>query len=103
MEGTVQHGPRAQHRWIWSILAGFAVYVIGLIVGLQKVGRLCGSPLIPQSREAELFDALRKGSGAASQCYRSIASAEGPTWTLIVLGIVVVLAGVTVRVISINR
>ncbi|WP_427173214.1 hypothetical protein [Arthrobacter sp. 92] len=103
MEGTVQQGPRPPHRWIWSVLAGFAIYVVGLTVGLQKVGRLCGSPLIPQSREAELFDSLRRGSGVAGQCYQSIASAEGPTWTLIVLGIAVVLAGVTVRVISINR
>jgi len=70
---------------------------------LQKAGRLCGSPLIPQSRAAEIFDALRGGSRAAAECYRSIDSAGVPTWTLIVLGMVVVLTGVIIRVVTINR
>jgi hypothetical protein len=89
--------------WIWLIAAGFAVSVAGIVVGLQKAGRLCGSPLIPQSPEAEVADMLRGGAGAAAECYRNIDSAAIPTWTLIVLGIAVVLTGVIIRVVTINR
>lgn len=95
MTQTVQWEPGAQRGWIRLIVAGFAVQIIGIIVGLQKAGPLCGSPLMPGSRSAEIFDSLRHGSGAAAECYRNIASAEGPTWILIGLGIVVVLAAVT--------
>jgi hypothetical protein len=100
---TPKREPSTQRGWIRLIAAGFAVSIIGIIVGLQKAGPLCGSPLMPQSRAAEIFDSLTKSSGTAAECYRSIASAELPTWILIVLGIVVVLTGVFIRVLSLNR
>jgi len=100
---TPKREPSTQRGWIRLIVAGFAVSIIGTIVGLQKAGPLCGSPLMPQSRAAEIFDSLSKSSGTAAECYRSIASAELPTWILIVLGIVVVLTGVFIRVLSLNR
>jgi hypothetical protein len=100
---TVQWEPGAQRGWIRLIVVGFAVQIIGIIVGLQKAGPLCGSPLLPGSRSAEIFDSLRHGSTAAAECYRNIASAEVPTWSLIGLGIVLVLTAVTIRVVSINR
>jgi hypothetical protein len=103
MEGTVQRNPRTRRGWIWLIAAGFSVSITGIVVGVQKVGPLCGSPLMPQSRAAEIFDALRRGSRAAAECYRNADSAAAPTWILIVLGIGLVLAGVIVRVVSINR
>ncbi|MDR6557430.1 hypothetical protein J2809_001786 [Arthrobacter pascens] len=103
MEGTALHDPRTRRGWIWLIVAGFAVSVAGIIVGLQKAGSLCGSPLIPQSRQAEIFDALRSGSRVAGECYRRIDAAAAPTWMLIAAGIVVVLAAVIIRVVSINR
>lgn len=93
----------ARRGWIWLIAAGFAGSIGGIIVGLQKVGPLCGSPLIPQSREAEIFDALRTGSRAAAECYRNIDAAAVPTWSLIALGVVAVLIGVVIRVVTINR
>lgn len=102
MTQTARREPGRQRGWIRPIVAGFAVSIIGIIVGLQKAGPLCGSPLMPQSRSAEIFDSLRQGSGVAAECYRSIASAEVPTWILIVLGIVVVLTGVIIRVVSLN-
>jgi len=67
------------------------------------MGPLCGSPLIPESRPAEVFDALHRGAGAAAACYRSIGAASVPTWILIALGVLLVLAGVTVRIVSISR
>jgi hypothetical protein len=103
MEGTVQPNPRTRRGWIWLIAAGFSVSITGIVVGVQKTGPLCGSALMPQSRAAEIFDALRSGSHAAAECYRSVDSAAAPTWTLIVLGIALVLAGVIIRVVSINR
>jgi uncharacterized membrane protein len=103
MERTVQRDPRTRRGWIWLIAAGFSVSITGIIVGLQKAGPLCGSALMPQSRAAEIFDALRTGSRAASECYRRADSAAVPTWTLIVLGFALVLTGVIIRVVSINR
>lgn len=103
MEGTALHDPRIRRGWIWLIVAGFAVSVAGIIAGLQKAGPLCGSPLIPQSRQAEIFDALRSGSRVAGECYRRIDAAAAPTWMLIAAGIVVVLTAVVIRVVSINR
>ncbi|MCC2660076.1 MAG: hypothetical protein K0R37_850 [Arthrobacter sp.] len=89
--------------WVWLIAAGFAASIAGIVVGLQKAGPLCGSPLIPQSREAEMLDALRPGSRAAGECYRNIDAAAVPTWALIALGILAVLIGVIIRVVTINR
>ena len=86
MEGTALHDPRTRRGWIWLIVAGFAVSVAGIIAGLQKAGPLCGSPLIPQSRQAEIFDALRSGSRVAGECYRRIDAAAAPTWMLIAAG-----------------
>jgi hypothetical protein len=103
MEGTVRHDPRTRRGWIWPIVAGFAVSVTGIIVGLQKVGPLCGSPLIPPSRQAEIFDALRSGSRVAGECYRKIDEAAAPVWMLIAAGIVMVLTAVIIRVVAINR
>lgn len=103
MGGTVQRNPRARRGWILLIVAGFSVSITGIVVGVQKVGPLCGSALMPQSRAAEIFDALRRGSRAAAECYRSVDSAAAPTWTLIALGIALVLAAVIIRVVSINR
>ena len=98
MEGTVQPDPMTRRGWVWLIAAGFSVSITGIIVGLQKAGPLCGSALMPQSRAAEIFDALRSRSRAAAECYRSVDSSAVPTWTLIVLGIALVLAGVIIRV-----
>jgi hypothetical protein len=77
--------------------------VLGLITGLQKAGPLCGSPLIPESSAAEAFDTLHRGSAAAAECYRSINSAALPTWIMIALGVLLVLTGVAIRIIEINR
>lgn len=103
MEGTVQPDPMTRRGWVWLIAAGFSVSITGIIVGLQKAGPLCGSALMPQSRAAEIFDALRSRSRAAAECYRIVDSSAVPTWILIVLGIALVLAGVIIRVLSINR
>jgi uncharacterized membrane protein HdeD (DUF308 family) len=103
MDGAGQLDLRTRRGWIWLIVAGFSVLVAGIIVGLQKTGPLCGSPLLPESRSAEIFDSLRRGSKAAVECYRNIDSASVPTWGLIALGVVLVLAAVVIRVININR
>jgi hypothetical protein len=58
---------------------------------------------MPESRPAEVFDALHRGAGAAAACYRSIGAAAVPTWLLIALGVLLVLAGVTVRIVGISR
>jgi hypothetical protein len=85
------------------IVAGFAVHVLSFVLGLRTVGPLCGSPLIPQSRAAEIFDSLRQDTGVAAECYRNIDSASVPVWILMALGLGLVLTGITVRVVSIRR
>lgn len=92
-----------RRTWIWTIAAGLDVYVLGFVIGLQPAGPLCGSPLLPDSRAAEQFDLQHPGAGAAAACYRDIASDSIPVWILIALGAVLVLAGVTVRLVSIRR
>lgn len=49
-----------------------------------------------------MFDS-QHGTGMAAECYRNIDSASVPVWMLMALGIVLVMAGVTVRIVSIRR
>jgi hypothetical protein len=100
---TVRRNSAAWQIWIWLIGAGFAVLLAGIVFGLQQTGPLCGSPLLPDSRAAEAFDALHRGAKAAAGCYRSIEVAAVPTWILIAFGVVLVLAGVAVRIVAISR
>jgi hypothetical protein len=100
---AVNPEPGTRRGWIWMIVAGFAVHVLSFVLGLRTVGPLCGSPLIPQSRAAEIFDSLRQGTGVAAECYRNIDSASVPVWILMALGLGLVLTGITVRVVSIRR
>lgn len=104
MRGTsVPRSSAAWQAWLWLIGAGFAVLLGGIVFGLQRTGPLCGSPLMPESRPAEVFDALHRGARAAAGCYRSIGAAAVPTWSLIALGVLLVLAGVAVRIVAITR
>jgi len=104
VRGTkVRRTSAAWQVWLWLIGAGFAVLLAGIVFGLQRTGPLCGSPLIPDSRPAEVFDALHRGTAAAAGCYRSIGAAAVPTWILIALGVLLVLAGVAVRIVVISR
>lgn len=89
--------------WLVTIAVGFALHILSIVIGLKAVGPLCGSPLIPQSRAAEISDAQLHTTGLAAQCYRSIESAAGPVWILMAVGIGLVLAGVAVRIYGIRR
>lgn len=90
--------------WIWLVVIGLAMSIIGIIVGSVKTGGMCGSVFSPKSRVAELYDTLQGSfGGAASDCKDSIAAAAVPTWILIVLGIIMILAGIIVRSIGNNR
>jgi hypothetical protein len=89
--------------WILMIVVGFAVHILSFVIGLKTVGPLCGSPLLPQSRAAELVDAQLHSTGVAAECYRNIDSASVPVWILMAVGIGLVLAGVTVRLVGIRR
>ena len=100
---AVNPEPGTPRGWIWMIVAGFAAHILSFVLGLQAAGPLCGSPLLPQSRAAEMFDSLRHGTGVAAECYRNIDAASVPVWILVALGLGLVLAGITVRVVSIRR
>lgn len=102
MPRTNTRNTHLRRGWAWLVCAGFGVYIVGVIIGLQKAGPLCGSPLLPQSRPAEIYDALRRHTAAAAECYRNIEAASVPTWLMIALGAALVLAGVTVRIVAIN-
>jgi hypothetical protein len=101
MSETVQ--PDTKRRgWVWLVVIGIVTAIIGIIVGFQKAGGLCGSVFNPDSLAAELYDSMG-GYGGAAECRRNIASAAVPTWVLIVLGIVLVLTGIIVRAIANSR
>jgi hypothetical protein len=94
----------AQRRgWLLTIAVGFALHILSVVIGLKAVGPLCGSPLIPNSRAAEISDSQLHTTGLAAQCYRTIESAAGPVWILMAAGISLVLAGVAVRIYGIRR
>lgn len=89
--------------WILTIAVGFALHILSVILGLRAVGPLCGSPLLPQSSAAEMVDLQQPTTGLAAECYRAIDSASLPVWTVMALGIGLVLTGVAVRIIGIRR
>ncbi|MFC8522031.1 hypothetical protein [Pseudarthrobacter sp. NPDC057230] len=91
-----------QRTWMWIVAAGFDVYILGFVIGLQPAGPLCGSPLLPNSHAAELADLEEAGKGAAATCYRAIDSDSVPVWTLMAIGIGLVLVGVVVRIVRIR-
>ncbi|MBT2567140.1 hypothetical protein J7I84_11665 [Arthrobacter sp. ISL-85] len=91
-----------QRTWMWIVAAGLDVYILGFVIGLQPSGPLCGSPLLPDSRAAELLDRQQGGIGAAVTCYRDIDSDSVPVWILMGLGVALVLAGVVARIVRIR-
>ncbi|ADX72895.1 hypothetical protein D7Z96_00850 [Pseudarthrobacter phenanthrenivorans] len=94
----------AQRRgWILTIAVGFALYLLSFVIGLKAVAPLCGSPLVPSSRGAELSDAQLLTTGLAAECYRTIDAAAVPVWILMASGIALVLTGVAVRIVGIRR
>ncbi len=98
------HQDLGQRRgWIVTIAVGFAVQILSVVIGLQTVGPLCGSPLLPQSHAAETADLQLRTTGLAAECYRNIDSASVPVWVLMALGIGLVLTGVAVRIVGIRR
>lgn len=89
--------------WILTIAVGFALQLLSIVIGLKAVGPLCGSPLLPNSRAAEISDAQGQTAGMATECYRSIDAASAPVWIVMALGIGLVLTGVAVRIVGIRR
>ncbi|HET7780977.1 MULTISPECIES: hypothetical protein [Micrococcaceae] len=89
--------------WILTIAVGFALQLLSFVIGLKPVGPLCGSPLLPNSRAAEISDAQGQTVGLATECYRQIDSASVSVWIVMALGIGLVLTGVAVRIVGIRR
>lgn len=89
--------------WMWLVIVGPVVTIIGIIIGSISAGSMCGSVFAPESRVAEYYDAMGGYGGAARACEKSIAAAAVPTWILIVLGIALIMVGIIVRAIGKNR
>lgn len=104
MTSTTTQGPAKSKAWIWLVVLGPILTIIGIIIGSAKSG-MCGSVFSSDSLAAELFDSMGGyGYGSAAvDCKESIAAAAVPTWIFIVLGIVLVLTGIIVRSIINNR
>lgn len=87
--------------WFGAITAfiGIITASIGINMGNQKAGYLCGSVFKNESLTAEYVDAGRGGNSAVTSCNQSIASMTIPTWTLIWLGIALVVTAIVVAVI----
>ncbi|UUL77399.1 hypothetical protein NG819_08010 [Pseudarthrobacter sp. Fe7] len=95
--------PWRRRMWMWIVAAGLDVYILGFVLGLQPAGPLCGSPLLRESHAAELISLQKAGIGAAAVCYRNIDADAVPVWTLMALGVFIVMAGVAARIIIIRR
>jgi hypothetical protein len=90
--------------WAWLVVLGLVTFVIGIITGSVKAGDMCGSVFSPTSNVAAIYDTLGGSpGGAVADCKESIAAQAVPTWILIVLGVILVLAGLIVRSIGNNR
>lgn len=100
---NINHELSQRRGWILTIAVGFALQLLGFVIGLKAVGPLCGSPLLPDSRAAEISDAQGQTAGLAAECYRNIDSAAVPVWVVMALGIGLVLTGVAVRIVGIRR
>ena len=96
------HRDTKRRGWVWLVVIGIATAIVGVIVGFQTAGRLCGGVFRPSSPAAEYYD-LMGGSGGMASCNRSIAAMAVPTWLLIVVGIVLILVGILVRTIGNSR
>lgn len=83
--------------WVLACVGGLSI-IVGVIIGSQKAGRMCGNVFNRKSGAAEIYDTL-SGSpgGAARSCAESISAAAVPTWIFIVLGIVIVIAAAIIR------
>ncbi|MDQ0145978.1 hypothetical protein [Pseudarthrobacter niigatensis] len=92
-----------RRMWMWIVAAGLDVYILGFVIGLQPSGPLCGSPLLRESHAAELIGLQKAGIGAAAVCYKNIDADSVPVWSLMALGVLMVIAGVAVRIIIIRR
>jgi hypothetical protein len=92
-------------RWgsLWLAAIGLIAGVIGIVVGSQKAGNMCGSVFKSDSLTAEYFDAMTGGHSTLADCNRGIASLAVTTWVLIVLGVLMVLTAVLVWTISNSR
>jgi hypothetical protein len=100
MSGTHHTSPRRGLTRLATL--GPVAIVGGLLLGLQRVGSMCGSVFHEDNRSATYFDEIG-GTGAAATCNRYIALASVPTWALIVLGIILVLTVMIIRVLGHDR
>ncbi|MFM9432568.1 MULTISPECIES: hypothetical protein [unclassified Arthrobacter] len=85
--------------WTWLFVFGPLAAGAGIFLGSQKVGNMCGSVFRADNFTAAYYDSLG-GVGAEAACNQSIAAAAIPTWILIVLGIILVLAAVIIRTVG---
>ncbi|MDN4646170.1 hypothetical protein [Arthrobacter sp. PsM3] len=100
MSGT--HHPPLRRVLTWLLVLGPLAAVSGIFLGSQKAGTMCGSVFRADNTVATYYDA-HGGTGAAAACSRSIAAAAVPTWTLIVLGIVLILAAMVIQSLGNDR
>jgi hypothetical protein len=83
---------------IYFFLSGVVMAAIGIMIGSSSAGSLCGSVFDPDSTAAAIFDSM-VGSYSFEEigCQRKIAAQATPTWALIIIGVLAVLAGCVVR------
>lgn len=79
-------------RPIWPFFVSLVFVVAGLIIGSVKQGRLCGSAFSPDHGAAEMFDTMARGFDEAGACEKASNAAAIGAWTLILLGVVLLLA-----------
>ena len=71
------HRDTKRRGWVWLVVIGIATAIVGVIVGFQTAGRLCGGVFRPSSPAAEYYD-LMGGSGGMASLRTLLVSARAP-------------------------
>ncbi|MBB5747939.1 SHOCT domain-containing protein [Micrococcus sp. TA1] len=90
--------PEKNSLGLWVGLAGLASLIVGLFIGFSK-DTDCGSPFVPDSSGAQLFDAIRREAGfgisnTAADCAEELAGPTAAAWAFTLGGAVLIVLGI---------
>lgn len=98
----MEQGAKKSKGRIWLIVVGSILSILGIIIGSIRVGA-CGTGLLPNYSAAHELDSLVGGNGAMSLCNRNMPFYAGLTWSLLLLGIALIVTALVLRSASKKR
>lgn len=97
MSKTIPQASKRSRAWIWLIVIGPILSVVGLITGFASAGAACRSVVGPKEGLVKSYGTLQGMGGGERTCESVMDAVAVPTWTFIVLGLVLFLTGIIVR------